>query len=72
MADGVCDEGDFNLGKDTIPRMTVSIFWKGLIDSKPITYKNYFPPRKRFFLSEMQVKYVEYEITIRDMANVGM
>ena len=42
------------------------------IGRKPITYKNSFLPRKRAFLSQRQLKYVEDIIVTRGMANLGI
>ena len=42
------------------------------IGSKPITYNNSFPPIKRAFISQSQVKYVEDIIFTGDTANLGM
>ena len=67
----VCDEGDLELGKDTVPQMTVVNGLK-INDSKPITYENYFLLRKRLLLSQRQLKYVEDIIFTRDTENVGM
>ena len=69
--DGVCDEGDLELGKDTVPQTTVANCLK-IIGSKTIKYENALPLRYQVLLSERQVKYVEDIVVIRDTANLGM
>ena len=49
--DGVCDEWNLELGEDKVTRMTVVNFLKN-IGSKPITYDNTLPLRKRLLLPE--------------------
>ena len=68
---GVCDERYLGFGKDTVPRMTAVIFLKS-IGGKPITYDNTFPLRKRAFLLQKKVNYVEDIIFTRDMEKYGM
>ena len=43
-----------------------------MIDRKLITYDNAFPRKKRKFLSERKVKYVEDIIVKKDTSNLGM
>ena len=64
-------EGDLELGKDTVPQMTV-INCLRRIGNKPITYDNSFPPKNQIFLSEMQVKYIKDIFVARGTSNLGM
>ena len=43
-----------------------------IIGSKPIAYKNAFPPIKWALLSQRQVDYFEYVIFTRDTVDLGM
>ena len=61
---GVCDE-------DPVPRMIVTNFLQK-IGSSLITFENASPPGKQAFLSQNQVKYVEYIIVIRYTAKLGV
>ena len=63
--------GGLELGKDTVPQMKMVNFFRR-IGSKPITYENASPLRKRALLSEMQGNYVQDIIVTIDTANLGM
>ena len=67
----MCDEGNLELGKYPIPRMTVVVVFK-IIGNKPITYENVYHMRKWALLSQIQVKYIKDIIVTRDMANPGI
>ena len=67
----MCDEGDLELGEDMVPQMKVVNGFKR-ISSKPITYDNAFPLRKRAMLLEIQENYSQDIIVTRDTANLGM
>ena len=71
MVDGVCDEGDLELGEDYGPRITVINCLKR-IGGKAITYQCDFFMRKRALPLERQIKYVEDMIVTRDTAKLGM
>ena len=68
---GQCYEDFLELGFDTVPKQTVFNVLRR-IGRKTITYENVFPDKKRAFLSEIQVNYVEDIIIKRDTANLGM
>ena len=67
----VCNEGGLDLGKFTVPKMTVVNCLK-MIGIKNITYDNTFPPIKWVLLLKSQVKYVEDVIVTRVTENLGM
>ena len=67
----VCDETCLELGKDTVPQQTVTNSLQRIV-SKPIAYKNAFPPRKQALLLQRQLKCVEDIIVTRYMANLGV
>ena len=68
---GQCDESCLELGLDTVPKKTIFHFLQR-VGRKPITYENAFPMKKRSFLSENQVNYVECIIVKRCTANLRM
>ena len=68
---GFCDEDFWGLGKDPVPRQTVTNCLKR-IGRNSITYKNALPPRKRALLLQRQVKHVEDIFFTRDTATLGM
>ena len=49
-SDGLWEEGDLDLGKDLVSKMRVVHCLK-IIGSKPITYKNDFPLKKKGLIS---------------------
>ena len=55
---GLCDVACLELGLDRFPKKTVYNVLRR-IGRKPITYENVFPDKKRAFLSNSQVKYVD-------------
>ena len=65
--DGAC----LQLRFDPVPKQTVLNVLQR-IGRKPITYETAFPLKKRTLLSEIQIKYVEDFIIIRDTANLGI
>ena len=66
---GQCDEACLELGFDPVPKQTVFNVLRR-IGSKPITYDNVFPEKKRSLLPNFQVKYVEDVIIKRDTENL--
>ena len=58
-------------GLDQVPKQTVLNVLQR-IGRKPITYENVFSDKKRAFLSNLQVKYMENIIIKRYTANLGM
>ena len=64
-------EGNLELGEYLIPQMIVTIFLRS-IRNRTIMYQNAFPMRRRKFLSDKQVNYVQYIIVLRDTENLGM
>ena len=68
---GQCDVASLELGLDRVPKQTVYNVLRR-IGSKPITYDNVFPDKKRALLSNSEVNYVEDIIIKRDTANLGM
>ena len=68
---GRCDEDCLELGFNPVTKQTVFNVLRS-IERKPITYDNVFPVKKRSFLSEIQLYYVEDIIIKRDTEKIGM
>ena len=57
--DRVCHEGDLGLGKDMVPQMTVVSCLKSIFNNL-IMYENDTPLRKRAFILDKKVNYVQH------------
>ena len=68
---GQCDEACLELGLDPVPKQKIFNVLQR-IGRNTITYENDFPMKKRKFLSENQVNYVEDIIVKRGTTNLGM
>ena len=68
---GKCDEACLELGFDPVTEQTVFNVLRRIF-RKPIIYENAFPMKNRAFLSENQVKYMEYIIFKRDTSKLGI
>ena len=66
-----CDEGFGGVGLNPVHKQTIFNVLQR-IGSKPVTYKNAFPMKKKTLLLENQVKYVEDMIVKIYTANLGM
>ena len=66
----VCDAACLELGEDPVPQQTVNNVLQRII-SKPIIYKNSFPPIKQAFVFQRKVRHVEDIIVTRDTTNLG-
>ena len=68
---GQCDEACLELHFDPVPKKIVFTVLQR-IGRKPITYETVLPNKKRVFLPERRVKYVEDIIVKRDTSNLGI
>ena len=66
----VCDAACLELGEDPVTQQTVNNVLQRII-SKPIIYKNSFPPIKQAFVFQRKVRHVEDIIVTRDTTNLG-
>ena len=71
MVDGVCDEGDLELGKDPVPKIKVANVLKRIVRNL-ITYDNALPMRYLMLQSERQAKYVKYIVVTIDTENLDI